>query len=260
MSDNKKNQSKDVSDVSTHPNENQKKKKIVNKHSEGAADETDNDTTGESINASKKNRKRRKVLWKVFVGVVLFFGAFQLAVIYEKKTGGSSKTKDSEEIMEYLTGEEVGIHTGDLAPNMDLVDMETYEVKQLADFKGKTILLNFWASWCEPCKLEMPDVERIYQEYKDEVAVISLNMTTHEKSDKNPLRFLAENNLTFPVYQDVGGMNSQLYQVKPIPTTFIINADGMITGVYPHYLTYEQMVEAIEFAEFTMEYKKNKSK
>ena len=160
-------------------------------------------------------------------------------------------SEDEQKLKELLTGEEVGIKVGNSAPDTLLYNLNTAEGEMLSDHLGKTIILNFWGTWCAPCKEEMPDLASIYNEYKDEVSVIAVNMTETEKNELQALDFQKEYDLPFDVYQDVNGMVSSMFQIKPIPTTFIINEKGVITSSYKHLVTKEELEKAIQFSKYT---------
>lgn len=160
-------------------------------------------------------------------------------------------SEDEQKLKELLTGEEVGIKVGNSAPDTLLYNLNTAEGEMLSDHLGKTIILNFWGTWCAPCKEEMPDLASIYNEYKDEVSVIAVNMTETEKNELQALDFQKEYDLPFDVYQDVNGMVSSMFQIKPIPTTFIINEKGIITSSYKHLVTKEELEKAIQFSKYT---------
>lgn len=105
----------------------------------------------------------------------------------------------------------------------------------LSDYKGKKVFLNFWATWCPPCKAEMPDIEKLYQETKDSDLVI---LAVNVGEDKNTVQeFIRDKGYNFPVLLDVKGEVSQLYQVTLIPTSYFIDTEGYLddgaTGAIP---------------------------
>jgi thiol-disulfide isomerase/thioredoxin len=117
------------------------------------------------------------------------------------------------------------------APNFTVQDPDGNAV-ELNDLKGKPIVLNFWASWCPPCIKELPIFDEVYQELGDELTFVMVDLTNDRESIKDGKAYIAEHNLTFPVYFDVSGDGGATYQITSIPTTFFINADGFIeTGV-----------------------------
>lgn len=125
---------------------------------------------------------------------------------------------------------------GELAPDFQLETVDGKQVK-LSDYKGKVVLLNFWASWCEPCRQEMPDVEKAYETYKDQgLVVLGANLRENNVS----VQGFADNlGLTFPILMDKdGNVATQLYKVKPIPTTYFIDKDGYLRQKAEMPMTY----------------------
>ena len=113
-----------------------------------------------------------------------------------------------------------------LAPNFTVYDLEGNEVN-LTDFFGKPIIVNFWASWCGPCKMEMPDFDAAYTTYKDEIVFLMVNMTDGSRETlEKASSFIADSEYTFPVYYDTEYSAAITYSVSSLPTTYFINADG----------------------------------
>ena len=113
-----------------------------------------------------------------------------------------------------------------LAPNFTVYDLDGNEVN-LTDFFGKPIILNFWASWCGPCKMEMPDFNEAYSTYKDEIEFLMVNMTDGSRETvEKASSFIAESGYTFPVYYDTQYSAAITYSVSSLPTTYFINEEG----------------------------------
>jgi peroxiredoxin len=120
--------------------------------------------------------------------------------------------------------------TGFLAPDFTAQSPEGTPVR-LDDLRGRPVILNVWASWCPPCKAEMPALEAVHQAYAEEgLVVLGLN-TTFQDSEEAALQFAAERNLSFPLALDLDGTISNRYQIRAMPTTFFIGADGVIRDV-----------------------------
>lgn len=119
----------------------------------------------------------------------------------------------------------VGTDEGDIAPDFRLLSREGPAIS-LSDFRGKTVILNFWASWCVPCKEEMPYLEAIHRERGGQgVVVLGVNI---EEEKGTVDQFMQEMGLTFPVVLDSNGSVTNRYFVRYIPTTFILDKDGVI--------------------------------
>jgi thiol-disulfide isomerase/thioredoxin len=103
-------------------------------------------------------------------------------------------------------------------------DGKTY---RLSDFRGKVVVLNFWATWCPPCRFEMPSLERLWQKVKDQNIVI-LAINVGEDSD-TIFEFGGNYPTTFPIPMDRNGDVIKRYPVKGLPTTYIVSPDGRVT-------------------------------
>ena len=117
-----------------------------------------------------------------------------------------------------------------MAPDFTVTDADGNEVK-LSDFRGQGVVLNFWASWCGPCKSEMPHFQAAYEEYGDELHFLMVNMSTNfgdSRADADG--FLIDGGYSFPVYYDTGAECAYGYGVTGIPMTFFIDKDGNIVS------------------------------
>ena len=115
-----------------------------------------------------------------------------------------------------------------IAPDFTMLDLEWNEVT-LASFFGKPIVLNFWASWCGPCKSEMPEIQEFYQEYGTDVHFILVSVDNSLDEAKN---FIEEEGYTFPVYFDSTFMGSYSYGASSIPLTYFIDTDGQMVAYF----------------------------
>ncbi len=133
------------------------------------------------------------------------------------------------------------------APAFELTD-QLGNTHRLADYRGKVVYLTFWASWSDPCCLELPDLEQVYQDREQnqgEVVVLGVVFPSEtsaageemdeqdEKTVEEMKTFLTENGLTFPVLMDVGGKTFIEYEITGLPTTYLIDREGFFVGVIP---------------------------
>ena len=112
-----------------------------------------------------------------------------------------------------------------VAPDFTVYTLDGTEV-HLSDFIGKPIVLNFWASWCGPCKLEMPGFHEKYLELGNEVSFLMVNVTTGRETLESASDFIKTNNYTFPVFYDTQSNAALTYGAYSLPTTYFIDAEG----------------------------------
>jgi len=127
------------------------------------------------------------------------------------------------------------------APDFVVHDRDGKAVK-LSDFAGKPVVLNFWASWCGPCREEMPYFEEAYGEFGSEVQFLMINLDGYRGDAED---FLQETGYTFPVYLDVYGQACKIYDVRNIPTTYFINSRGEIVSYAVDSLTESALLDGI---------------
>lgn len=167
--------------------------------------------------------------------------AFALAIaivgfgIYS--TAGN-RIDDSREAGAQIT---VGIRKGQVAPDFELTDLQGTPVR-LSDFRGHKVLVNFWASWCPPCRAEMPHIQKFYEKYKDRgVAVLSVNLASLEKNDEMAASFARKHGLAFPIVLDSDGGVLSTFKVKAYPTTFVVDENGVVQHIVVGPMTLDYM-------------------
>ncbi|MFC4386427.1 redoxin domain-containing protein [Gracilibacillus marinus] len=139
--------------------------------------------------------------------------------------------------------EQVGLEIGEVAPDFELQTLNGEFVK-LSDYRGKTVMLNFWATWCPPCRAEMPDMEKFYQD--TDIEILAINLVDSESSMDQITSFVEEYQLTFPILLDNGNKASEMYRIRPIPTSLFIDTNGIIQYQVYGPLNYELMVREYE--------------
>lgn len=129
------------------------------------------------------------------------------------------------------------------APDFTLTDLAGQTVT-LSAYRGQVVLLNFWATWCGPCQAEMPALQQQYAAFKDKgLALVAVNAGEPRADVENFVRAAA---LTFPVLLDPRGPVNDLYRINALPTTFIINREGVITHLRVGMLAEEQLTAYLE--------------
>ncbi len=119
---------------------------------------------------------------------------------------------------------------GFLAPDFTLPDSNGKPVS-LSDLRGQPVLLNIWASWCSPCRAEMPAMQHVYETYRSQGFTILAVNAAYQDKIPSAMDFANELGLTFPILFDQKGEISRLYQVEALPTSFFIDAQGIIREV-----------------------------
>lgn len=121
-----------------------------------------------------------------------------------------------------------GLNQGDMAPDFELTTLEGDKVR-LSELKGTKVIVNFWATWCPPCKAEMPHMQNYYEEFAedDNVEILAVNLTSGDR-EINVKKFVQDYGLTFQVPMDVTGAIGEKYQALTIPTSYMIDTTGRI--------------------------------
>lgn len=113
-------------------------------------------------------------------------------------------------------------------PDFTVYDAEGNPVK-LSDMRGKPVVVNFWASWCSPCKQEMPDFQAAYETYGDQILFMMVNLTGGNNETKESAQaHVSSNGFTFPVYFDLEQSAAMAYNTVSIPATYFYDADGYL--------------------------------
>ena len=132
------------------------------------------------------------------------------------------------------------------APDFTALDAQGNEVR-LSDYFGKPIALNFWASWCGPCKSEMPDFDEAYLAQGEEIQFLMVNMTDGSRETLDTAKsFVADSGYSFPVVFDVNQEAAMTYAVRSLPTTFFIGADGSMVAYAMGAIDGETLQRGIE--------------
>ena len=171
----------------------------------------------------EKTYKILKLMIWVLAFAVIIVGAYVLynRLSGEVNVGGIATTP---QVVEDPTG--ATEEKGSEAPDFTVYDLEG-NAHKLSDFRGKPVLLNFWASWCGPCQMEMPDFQKYYESHGDKVNFVIVNLTDgQQETVESASAFIAEKGYTFPVYYDTDIDAAAKYGVSAVPVSYFIDAEG----------------------------------
>ncbi|GAB4074447.1 redoxin domain-containing protein [Barrientosiimonas marina] len=158
-----------------------------------------------------------------------------------EESGGADENTDESD--EKADPDEVGLNTGNLAPDFELKTMEG-ETVRLSDYRGERVMINFWASWCPPCRAEVPDLEKFYK--NKDIKLLAINLTSTESNESDIDDFIEEYGMTFPVLLDRNTEVANRYGIQPIPSSFMIDSNGRISFRVFGPMNYERMVQEFE--------------
>lgn len=137
----------------------------------------------------------------------------------------------------------VGTKKGNKAADFELLNLNGQSVN-LSDFAGKKVILNFWATWCPPCRAEMPHMEKFYKDHGEDVEILAVNLTNTEKKESDVRTFVEDFGLSFTIVLDTEGNVTDLYKVFAYPTTYIIDTQGIIQEIFLGPIDYNIMKQA----------------
>src|SRR5690625_2220343 len=168
-----------------------------------------------------------------------FFSSNSEPEVSESELGASESVEGLEGNPEIAEG----LEKGEMAPNFELEKMDGEKVK-LSDFRGEKVMLNFWATWCPPCRAEVPDMQKLH-ENKD-VTILAVNLLGQESGIDPVEEFLEDYGVTFNVLLDEDLVVAETYGIQPVPTTYMIDTEGVIQNMAFGALNYELMVQELD--------------
>ena len=181
-------------------------------------------------------------LLAIIVAVVLVLGGQAGAETAEVAGSGTLGPID---LPDNPQGLPVAVELGALAPNFALQTPEG-ETFSLSDFRGQPVLVNYWATWCGPCRVEMPAIQAAYEAHKDDGFVVLAVNHTSTDSVPNIIEFREELDLQFPILVDDGSDVNKAYGVRAYPSSFFIDENGLIQAVHFGPITEGQLNENLD--------------
>lgn len=186
---------------------------------------------------------------KKIIFPVIIFGMLGWAVLDLVNTPNESTTPEAdsgtvEGSEEVNPTDTVGIQKGEIAPDFELTTLKG-ETVRLSDYRGTRVFINFWATWCPPCRAEMPDMQKLYEEM-DDIEILAVNLTETEKSEEGVSEFVEDFGLTFPILMDRNSEVANMYNVRAYPTSFMVDSNGRIQFISIGAMNHDMMVQEIE--------------
>lgn len=190
----------------------------------------------------EKTYKILKMVLLALVFAAVLLGAKRLydtlGAQVQMDTLGTQATRSAEE-----SGTEPAKQT---APDFTVYDMDGNPHK-LSDFRGKPVILNFWATWCGYCEAEMPDFEEKYQQYGDQIHFLMVDVTDGaQETVEKASAFIAERGFTFPVYYDTELQAASAYNTSGLPVTYFLDAEGYFVAWQQGMLSAESLQKGID--------------
>ena len=228
--------------------------------------------TGTLLELFRKHRNVVKYTVKiggalmVFMGVMMVTGWMNSFTSYLSSFGGTETSSvssaveedsgaGSSALEETASSQQESASAADRetvpAPDFTLED-QFGNSHTLSDYKGKTVFLNFWGTWCPPCRNEMPEIQELYEEYGENTGDVIFLGVSHpnmgnEGSQEEIAAFMEENGYTYPTLMDTGGENTfYQYYISAFPTTFMIDTEGNVYGYASGQLTKDIMKDIIQ--------------
>ncbi|ADU28553.1 TlpA family protein disulfide reductase [Evansella cellulosilytica] len=168
--------------------------------------------------------------------------------IEEYLSTGGIENRDEE--VSYSESEEIGPYPGRIAPNFTLPSWDESSEISLHDYRGNFVIMNAWASWCGPCKDEIPYLIDFHENYAEEdVEVLGVNLTNTETSKSSAIAFINDFNIPYDIAMDVEGFVEKEYLIVSLPMTFVIDPDGRTIIRKVGYMNYEQIIALYEEAQ-----------
>ena len=183
--------------------------------------------------------------WKLTIPLFLFFSFIIIGCQNKNVNDEPATTKDNSNTGSQYTATTTTNSSEAMAPDFVLTDTKGNQIK-LSDYRGKVVILDFWATWCPPCRRGIPDLIDLQKTYKNKLAVIGISLDTDSKKDVVP--FIKEYGINYKVAYGDNNVVQKYGNIQSIPTTFIIDQNGKIVNSYiglQRKETFENQIKAL---------------
>jgi peroxiredoxin len=175
--------------------------------------------------------------------IIVIFSVLIGSAIFTAKNENEEQTETIQQPDQQST---TGLKPGSKAPDFTFITLDEKQFS-LSDFKGKKVILNFWATWCPPCREEMPEMQRFYEEYEAKgVKILAVNLRYSETKPNKINDFIDEYSISFPIPLDERNTIGKQYRAVAIPTSYFITENGIIHKMHVGPMDYEFLTKTIK--------------
>jgi peroxiredoxin len=170
----------------------------------------------------------RNLIAIILLGGLISFVVYDYVMENKEQTSSVQKEQEQEHTNNDKGTEKevVGLKVGNVAPDFTISTLNG-EIVSLSDYRGKPVILNMWATWCTPCRAEMPEMQNFYDKHKDEVHIVAVNLTAND-SVESVKEFVNDYGITFPILLDTNNFVGVSYRVLSIPSTWFLDKNGIV--------------------------------
>lgn len=182
-----------------------------------------------TVKRFKKDKEAGSMKIRPFIIVLILLGLIGLALWTSKQeTGPTKQTASKSTFSTVQQNGRTGLKPGNKVPDFTMTALNGQKIS-IQDLRGQKVILNFWATWCPPCRKEMPDMQKIFSTYEDKnLSILAVNLRYTEKSTDSVSAFVKERNVAFPILLDQDGRVSKKFQAVSLPTSYLIDSRGII--------------------------------